>query len=432
MLGGHSTICWEHRGAQDGGAAVADDMDRDPRDGLQTIVDDLAEELGRSVVINDPIVRVLCTSRHFGDEDAVRVRAILQRDAGPEAARYLLELGVTRWSRAGTVPARPDLGMNARLCVPLRDRAELLGLLLVIDADHTLTPQEIARIEEVSKSAAALLVQRRAAADKARAERDRELLRLLDGETEERRQAVRAGTAAGWMIDAPQVVVTVVEARRSAASRAEVDIALRTILEPAARRQQRRSLTVMRDGRGTMIEAAGRVNVSEAIARAQRMVVGLGQMVGGDGAAGVGGVVPGLAEAWRSHAQAITAMKGAGLIPGFGPVVDWGSLGAYAILLQLPDDAFGPALRPEPVARLLQHEKASRLVETLRTYLDYGGSVPRTAEALHLHRTSLYYRLEQVRDITGLDIDDGRNRLLLHLSLLLEDIRSPTAPSPRT
>jgi sugar diacid utilization regulator len=411
---------------------MTDGMDWDPRDGLQAVVDDLADELGRSVVINDPVVRVLCTSRHFGDEDAVRIRAILQRDAGPEAARYLLELGVTRWPRAGVVPARPDLGMSARLCVPLRNRAELLGLLMVIDADHTLTPQEIARIEEVSKSAAALLERRRAAADGARVERDRELLRLLNGEAEERRQAVRAGIAAGWMVDAPQVVVTVVEALRPAASRAEVDIALRTVLESAARRQQRPLLTVVRDGRGTMIEAAGRVDVLGAIARAERMVVALGQLVSGDGVGGVGGVVPGLEEAWRSRAQAATAVRGSRLIPGCGPVVGWESLGIYAILLQLPGDAFGPALRPEPVARLLRHEKASRLVETLRTYLDYGGSVPRTAEALHLHRTSLYYRLDQVREITGLDIDDGRNRLLLHLSLLLEDLKSPPERSRGT
>ena len=270
------------------------------------------------------------------------------------------------------------------------------------------------------------------AADDARADRDRELLRLLDGEAEERRQALRAGIAAEWMVDAPEVVVTVVEARQPAASPAEVDIALRTVLESAARRQHRRLLTVVRDGRGTMVEAAARVEVSEATARAERMVVGLGQLVGCDGAAGVGGVVPGLKEAWRSHAQATTALRGSRLIPGCGPVVDWASLGTYAILLQLPDDAFSPALRPEPVARLLRHEKGSRLVETLRTYLEHGGSVPRTAEALHLHRTSLYYRLDQIREITGLDIDDGRNRLLLHLGLLLEDLNSPPGRSPGT
>ncbi|WP_433506972.1 alpha/beta fold hydrolase [Pseudonocardia halophobica] len=80
---------------------------------LQAVVDELADELGRSVVVNDPVVRMLVTSRHFGDEDEVRVRALLQRDAGADVARHVLDQGVARWSRAGAVPERPDLGLRA-------------------------------------------------------------------------------------------------------------------------------------------------------------------------------------------------------------------------------------------------------------------------------------------------------------------------------
>ena len=161
------------------------------------------------------------------------------------------------------------------------------------------------------------------------------------------------------------------------------------------------------------------------------MVVGLGQLLGGDGgaAAGVGGVVPGLEEALAIDAQAMTAARGSRLVPGLGRVVagiPWAPTRSYSSSgRRVRSDAAARVRGPAPPAR-----KGARLVETLRTYLDAGGSVPRTAETLHLHRTSLYYRLEQIREITGLDIDDGRNRLLLHLSLLLADLSPPTAPSP--
>ena len=46
---------------------------------LQSIVDDLAERLHRSVAIDDPAIRLLAASRHFGDEDAVRVGSVLNR-----------------------------------------------------------------------------------------------------------------------------------------------------------------------------------------------------------------------------------------------------------------------------------------------------------------------------------------------------------------
>ena len=41
------------------------------RDAVQAVVDRFADELGRSVVVNDPEVRMLFASRHFGDEDPV-------------------------------------------------------------------------------------------------------------------------------------------------------------------------------------------------------------------------------------------------------------------------------------------------------------------------------------------------------------------------
>ncbi|MFF1880121.1 helix-turn-helix domain-containing protein [Pseudarthrobacter sp. NPDC058196] len=52
-------------------------------------------------------------------------------------------------------------------------------------------------------------------------------------------------------------------------------------------------------------------------------------------------------------------------------------------------------------------------------YMDHGGSVAHTANAMHLHRTTPQYRIDQIRKATGLDLDDGRNRLELHIGLHL-------------
>ena len=41
----------------------------------------------------------------------------------------------------------------------------------------------------------------------------------------------------------------------------------------------------------------------------------------------------------------------------------------------------------------------------------------RRRRALHIHRTTLHYRLDRIRAITGCDLDDGETRLLLHLGL---------------
>ena len=66
-----------------------------------------------------------------------------------------------------------------------------------------------------------------------------------------------------------------------------------------------------------------------------------------------------------------------------------------------------------------------QLVRTLRVYLDHGCNGPAASAALHIHRTTLYYRLGRIRELTGLDLDDGRTRLTLHLGLTALDLLPP-------
>jgi PucR C-terminal helix-turn-helix domain len=99
------------------------------------------------------------------------------------------------------------------------------------------------------------------------------------------------------------------------------------------------------------------------------------------------------------------------LVPG--PVVDAAELGAFGLLLRIPADALDPTALPAPVAALLGADPRG----TLESYLRHAGSAPSAAEEPHIHRTTLHYRIDRIREITGCDPDDGDTRLLLHLGL---------------
>src|SRR5439155_665207 len=62
----------------------------------------------------------------------------------------------------------------------------------------------------------------------------------------------------------------------------------------------------------------------------------------------------------------------------------------------------------------------TELVRTLDTFLDEDANVARTAERLFTHRHTIRYRLERVRELTGLDVGstDGRERLGLGLKAM--------------
>jgi sugar diacid utilization regulator len=137
--------------------------------------------------------------------------------------------------------------------------------------------------------------------------------------------------------------------------------------------------------------------------------------------AGVGGSGVGLEQARASFRQAdLAAGAGRELLPH--SVIRWADLGDLAVLLQLPLAQLDEDCLPDEVQRLLAYDKDGRSLETVQAFLDHAGSAPDTADALHLHRTTLYYRLERIREATGLDLDDGRTRLTVHLGLRLREL----------
>ena len=58
-------------------------------------------------------------------------------------------------------------------------------------------------------------------------------------------------------------------------------------------------------------------------------------------------------------------------------------------------------------------------MQTLEAYLDNGCDTKLTAEALFLHRASLYYRLQRIEAITSTSLKSGADRLALHSGLKL-------------
>ena len=387
---------------------------------IQALIDELAEELQRSVVVNDPDVVLLYASPHYGDEDEVRTHAILQRHASAAAIGHVLAQGVAGWTAPGLVPPNPEIGMNARVCVPVRWHGELLGLLLVVDRDATITTGELARMAAAAEQVAALMIGEQGVADEAALAREATLAAALDPRPEVRVDALRRLALEGDPLPTAHLrVVSVVPRPGSAAAGSHVAGALRAaVTAPERAAGAVRRLAVVREDRATvLVGSPAPLHPGPVGAYAARLVraadeVGVGRFTF---VAGVGGPVAGLEQAWASHRQAALAARVAGT--GRGKVAAWDDLGADAVLVRLPLAEFEAETLPDGLRRVLAADRDGRLVETLTTYLDHAGSVPATADALSIHRTTLYYRLNRIAEVGGVDLDDGETRLALHLGL---------------
>ncbi|KIX71070.1 hypothetical protein SF23_18830 [Streptomyces sp. MBRL 10] len=98
--------------------------------------------------------------------------------------------------------------------------------------------------------------------------------------------------------------------------------------------------------------------------------------------------------------------------PRFGPVAQWSRIGPYRMLAGLTADA-----ADDPVARALLTPAHRELARTAEVFLDCAGQAGRAAAALGIHRQTLYYRIARVEQLTGLELDEGEDRLLLHMAL---------------
>ncbi|MEX2194073.1 MAG: helix-turn-helix domain-containing protein [Thermoleophilaceae bacterium] len=95
--------------------------------------------------------------------------------------------------------------------------------------------------------------------------------------------------------------------------------------------------------------------------------------------------------------------------------------GAYRLLLPAMSEDPGELRRfyDETVAPLVAYDDQyeTELLRTLETFLDADGNVAQTAQRLFTHRHTIRYRLDRVRELSGLDVGstDGRERLGLGL-----------------
>ena len=63
--------------------------------------------------------------------------------------------------------------------------------------------------------------------------------------------------------------------------------------------------------------------------------------------------------------------------------------------------------------------RGSKLLESLEAYLDAGGSLTEAAACLPVHRNTLTYRLNRIRELTHSDLSDPQVRFQLQTAIAI-------------
>lgn len=78
----------------------------------------------------------------------------------------------------------------------------------------------------------------------------------------------------------------------------------------------------------------------------------------------------------------------------------------------------------DTIKPLIEYDKInnSELIKTLKAYFECDGNMKKISEKMYMHYNTIIYRVQQIKDITGLDIENGDSRLNLEIALKAMDL----------
>jgi purine catabolism regulator len=141
-------------------------------------------------------------------------------------------------------------------------------------------------------------------------------------------------------------------------------------------------------------------------------------------AGGLGRPGSGLAGLRRSFAQAEESLMLAQTLFNGDRVLSFGELRLYHLLCRLRGSEELNDFSMQTLGPLVAYDAThdTQFIPTLEAFFAHHGNVSQTAESLYLHRNSLLYRLERIRDIAALDLDVADDRFALQLALKLRPL----------
>ncbi|CAM5311142.1 PucR family transcriptional regulator OS=Streptomyces alboniger OX=132473 GN=CP975_25340 PE=4 SV=1 [Streptomyces alboniger] len=380
----------------------------------QEPVDEISALLGAPATLENRDFELIAFGAHDGGGDSgfdatvldpVRTRSILTRRSTAEVRAWFESFGITRATEPVRIPPTPEAGvLRGRICLPVRHRGFALGYVWLLDDEPGPSDRQLAAAMKVAARIGALL------ADEAQAGADltREFRAVLTAERGWQRDMAVAALRTALGPGAENLHAVVCVAPWPSADPEEAPAA-RTVPGAAA------VCTVPWGTTDQSLAALVRLRSAEArdpAHTAAARLVETARGVSGSAAAGVAGVRHGLEDLGAAWWEASGAARAALAEPRFAPVAQWSDVGPYRLLTALPPEA-----AHDPVGARLLSPAHRELARTAEVFLDCAGQAGRTAAELRIHRQTLYYRLSRVEQLTGLDLDDGEDRLLLHMIL---------------
>jgi purine catabolism regulator len=378
--------------------------------GMEALARALAQDSHKAVLIQDKRLQYLA---QIATPDLTNWADIL--DAFQSASYLPPELADRKQAHWVTEPILQTFETCARLVMPIVTRNVARGYVSLIartpafDAlDRVIVTQgALVCAVEMAKVKAVSVAEKRLRGD---------LIQAVLAQSISQADAMGWAERAGLRKTGPFVALTLQWVGRETPSLRRLE----TIVSGQIKRQRQRVLASARENE---IVAVYAVNVERGTTEVEQFAQTILNLARAEFpkahlAIGIGRPVEQLLELRASYREAAQAMALEHRLRHHKPQA-YANLGVYRLLLPLSETNELRAFAEQVLGRLIADERAGKtdLLETLRVYFECNGNVAQTAKALYIHRNTLLYRLDRIRQVGNLDLDDAEARLQLQLAL---------------
>lgn len=390
--------------------------------GLQKIADTLASLINSAVCILD----VLNDRQAYSGVNEPQVETLM------------------RLVREYTTPAktpfqaqRSEIEVDGRrmgyLVMPLMVASECYGHVHIWETSHPLAGRDIHIVERLSVMSALEIARERSLREVERRYSNEFLSHLLSGRVEDDRIEMQHARALGWDLDRRYAVSLVLAlAPRDSGEEHLPDRDTKSrVLRELPRKMLEKGVHCLTGSKGDYLvvlvgvedgaRTSREINES-AKGRIQHAWEYLSQALSGwDVRIGLGRHYPGIRGLQQSYQEAKQALRISDNMPLRTGVISFSDLGLYRFIYSKSKDREVQNYLEETVGRLLEYDrdKNTELIRTLQCYFEHHGNLRKVSQALFTHYNTVLYRLQRIKEISGMDLDCPEDRFNLEVALRL-------------
>ncbi|MGV2621432.1 UNVERIFIED_CONTAM: helix-turn-helix domain-containing protein [Halobacillus marinus] len=399
---------------------------KDMLDSPEGMADQIADNLGCPVTIEDANHHIVSYSKHESNVDDARTATIMRRKVPEHVVNGLWKHGIMSQLFESGEPIIVDsidsIGLGNRLAVSVRNNKEILGFIWAQTDKVTVTADHLSTIREAAQMVAQHLQRQQAKKQKSEENEKEFFWQLLTGAATNSEDIHKQAKRFGLHLYG-QLCVAVFEFTEDTSQSVE-----RHAYYLSETLQQTKIISRIFDDR-QLILLVRTDNLEDANKMSQAFIREFTQKMkerlGFEDLKGAFGLVYDNPQSIKdSYKQALKVLELKEQFPvKLAEVDNYQDLGIYQFINELASLQKRENYKNDSLMRLKAYDEQNRssLLETLKIFLEMNSNVHKAASHMHIHTNTLNYRLKRIREIGHIDFKDTNQKTMLYLDLLIQE-----------